>query len=347
MTKKPGRSFLRILLVLALFIGGAGFWLYKMVYLSNVELGAKRSEFFFVHTGWTYTDVVNALEEHKVIKNRRSFEWVAKLKKYDKNIKPGRYRILENMSNRSLVNLLRSGEQEPVHFTLNAVHTKEQLASRVGGKLEADSSALLHLLNDDVFLSKYGMNTNTILTLFIPQTYELLWVTTPEEFIERNAKEYKKFWTEERKAKAKAIGLSQTEVIILASIVQEEQSRFDDEKPVIAGVYLNRLRDHMPLQSDPTVRYALGDFMVSRVLSEDLKTESPYNTYLHTGLPPGPICFPEVSSIDAVLNHQKNKYIYMCAEFGTGRHNFAVDFEQHKINAKRYREALDANGIRR
>jgi len=347
MTTQTRKPYLTVLLVLGILLLGAGFWLYRMVYLPNVELGTRHSEYFYVHTGWTYTDVVNSLVEKKIIKSRGSFEWMAKLKKYDQNIKPGRYRILESMSNRALINVLHKGDQEPVHFTLNAVHSKQQLASRVGGKLEADSLALLQMLNDDVYLSRFGMNSNTILTLFIPETYEFYWTTSAEEFMDRMAKEYKKFWTEERKSKARAVGLSQTEVITLASIVQEEQSRFDDEKPIIAGVYLNRLRDHMPLQSDPTVRYAIGDFTVNRILTEDLRTESPYNTYLHTGLPPGPICFPETSSVDAVLNRQKSKYLYMCAEFGTGRHNFAENFEQHKVNAKRYREALDNAGIKR
>jgi UPF0755 protein len=191
------------------------------------------------------------------------------------------------------------------------------------------------------------MNANTILSLFVPETYEFYWTTSAESFMERMAKEYKKFWNDERKAKAKEIGLSQTEVVTLASIVQEEQSRFDEEKPVIAGVYMNRLKEHMPLQSDPTIRFALGDFTVNRVLSEDLRTPSLYNTYLHTGLPPGPICFPEPSSVDAVLNYKKHHYIYMCAEFGTGHHHFAETFEQHKINAQRYRDALDKNGIKR
>jgi UPF0755 protein len=347
MTTKSHKPLFRILLVAGLLLGGGGLWFYRIVYLSNVELGAKHSEYFYVHTGWTYADVLNSLEEHKIIKSRSSFDWVSKLKKYDKNIKPGRYRILENMSNRALINMLRKGEQEPVHFTLNAVHSKQQLASRVGGKLEADSLVLLHMLNDDAYLSRFGMNSNTILTLFVPETYEFYWTTSAEEFMDRMAKEYKKFWTDDRKSRAHSIGLSQTEVITLASIVQEEQSRYDDEKPVIAGVYLNRIHDHMPLQSDPTVRFVLGDYTVNRILSEDLHIESPYNTYLHTGLPPGPICFPEASSVDAVLNHQKHKYLYMCAEFGTGRHNFAETFEQHKANARRYREALDEAGIKR
>ncbi len=347
MASKKGKFVLVICFLLAMVLAGGGLWFYSLVYRSNVELGERHSEFFYIRSNWSYTDVLNDLADKKFIKNRNSFDWVARLKKYDKEVKPGRYRILENMSNSALVNMLRRGDQEPVRFTLNAIHTKEQLASRVGGKLEADSVALLNMLNNDAFLSKYGMNSNTILSLFIPNTYQFNWTSSAEDFMERMAKEYKKFWNEERRLKAKTIGLSQTEVIILASIIQEEQSRYDDEKPVIAGLYLNRLREQMPLQSDPTIRYALGDYTVNRILSEDLKIASPYNTYLHKGLPPGPICFPEVSSIDAVLNFRKTNYLYMCAEFGTGRHDFASTFEQHKQNAQRYRDALDKNGIKR
>jgi UPF0755 protein len=338
---------LPVLFVLAIILAASAFWVYRMIYLGNVELDGKRSEFFYIHSYWDYDRVANELVGQKFIKSRSSFDWVAKMKKYKDHVKPGRYRIIEHMSNSTLINMLRKGEQEPVHFTFNAVHTKEQLASRVGGKLEADSVSLLRMLNDDAYLSRFGMNSNTALSLFIPATYEFYWTTPAEIFMERMAKEYKKFWTDERKNKAKSIGLSQTQVITLASIVQEEQSRYDDEKSTIAGVYINRLHEGMPLQSDPTVRYALGKFNVSRILSGDLKTESPYNTYLHAGLPPGPISFPDASSVDAVLNYKKHKYIYMCADFSTGRHNFSETFAQHKIFAQRYREALDRNGILR
>jgi UPF0755 protein len=336
-----------ILLLLAAVVAGGGFWLFRMIYLSNVELDGKKVEYFYIHTGWNYEDVLKALEDKKLIKSKRTFEWVAKLKKYDRQVKPGRYRITEGMSNSSLVNLLRKGDQEPVHFTLNAVRTKEQLASRVGGKLEADSTALLNMLNDDAFLNRYGMNAADVMSLFIPDTYEFMWTSTAEQFMDRMAKEYKKFWTDDRKAKAKAIDMTQSEVMTLASIVQEEQTRFDDERSTIAGLYINRLHERMPLQSDPTVRYAIGDFSKNRFYDNDLKIDSPYNTYKHRGLPPGPICFPEASSVDAVLNYKKHNYIYMCAEYGTGRHLFAETYDQHEANAKRYHEALDKAGIKR
>jgi UPF0755 protein len=347
MAGQTNKTLRYLVFALLLVLLGFAFWLYRIVYVDNVDLANRRAEYFFIHTGWTYPDVLNGLVEGKFIRNRQSFEWVAKLKKYEKFVKPGRYHIQDNMSNSALINLLKKGDTDPVHFTFNLVHSKTQLASRVGGKLEVDSVDLLNKLNDDAFLSRYGFNSNNILGMFIPNTYSFPWTTTTTAFLDEMAKEYRKFWTEERKAKAKLMGLGQTEVITLASIVQEEQNRYDDEKPIIAGVYMNRLKTKMPLQSDPTVRFALGDYSLNRILSSDLKTESPYNTYHHTGLPPGPICFPDASSVDAVLNYKKHKFVYMCAEFGTGRHNFSETFEQHKVYAQRYREALDRNGIKR
>jgi UPF0755 protein len=252
------------------------------------------------------------------------------------------------MGNNELVNLLRAGIQEPVKIFFEGIRTKDQLITRVCIRLEADSSEMRDKLNDDGYLSKYGLNKNTALTLFIPDTYEFFWNTSVDEFITKMAAEYKKFWTEERKAKARKIGLSQSEVAILASIVQSEQWRFDDEKPIIAGLYLNRLRSEMPLQSDPTLIYAGGDFSISRVLNIDKKIDSPYNTYMHTGLPPGVICLPERSSIDAVLNYQENDYIYMCAKDDfSGRHYFAKTYDQHCIYATKYREALNKRNINR
>ncbi|MFI5149549.1 MAG: endolytic transglycosylase MltG [Bacteroidia bacterium] len=335
-----------VFLILAGLVVCAGAWLYYMIYMGNVELGNKKVEYFYVRSTWKYEDVVNALEEKKLIKSRSSFEWVAKLKKYKQQVKPGRYRLTESMSNSSLVNMLRRGDQDPVHFTLNAVRTKEQLASRVGGKLEADSITLLHLLNDDGYLNRFGMTSANIMSLFIPETYEFMWTSTPEQFMDRMAKEYKKFWTDDRKERAKAIDLSQSQVMILASIVQEEQTRFPEERPMIAGVYMNRLREHMRLQSDPTFRYALGEFDKNRFSDSDTKVDSPYNTYLHKGLPPGPICFPDAASVDAVLNYKKHNYLYFCAEYGTGHHLFAVTYDEHEANARKYHEALDKAGIK-
>jgi UPF0755 protein len=329
--------------------GAGGYIVYKWIYGSNVDLDGKKSVVVFIPTGSDYDRVVEILNEQHIIKDQKSFDWVAKEKKYRESVKPGRYRVLAGMSNSDLINMLRSGNQEPVTLTFNNIRTKAQLAGRVGAKLEADSNALLKMLNDPDYLrDKFGMTADNIISMFIPNTYEFYWNTDGEEFMKRMAKEYRNFWTPERKNKAKQANLTQTQVAILASIVQEEQNRFNDEKQVIAGLYLNRIRKDMPLQSDPTVRYALGDFTITRILNADLQVDSPYNTYKYPGLPPGPICIPEISSLDAVLNYDHNEYIYMCAkEDFSGHHNFSKTLQQHLVYAKKYQQALNSRNIKR
>jgi UPF0755 protein len=339
----------RILLIIGivvLLLGGAGAWWFWNVYNKpNVHTLNNDPAFLYIPTGSTMDDLKALLIDKKLIDDTASFNMIANLKKFD-TPKPGRYRIKNGMSNRELVNLLRSGNQEPIQFTFNNIRTKEQLAGRVGAKLEADSTSFLFLLNDAGFLNKYGLTSQTVLTLFIPNTYEMNWNTNEEAFFERMAKEYKTFWTEERKQKAANLNLSQSEVTILASIVEAEQTQYADERPTIAGLYLNRMRQGIALQSDPTVIYAVGDFSIKRVLNRHLEYESPYNTYKHTGLPPGPIRIPESASVDAVLNYTKSDYIYMCAEYGTGHHNFTSSYDQHLKNARMYQAALDKAKIK-
>ncbi|HEU4717602.1 MAG TPA: endolytic transglycosylase MltG [Bacteroidia bacterium] len=333
-------------LVLLVLAGAGGYWFYRIYFEPNVHTPDHKPEFIYIHTGSDMQDLMLQLQENKIVDDTSSFAEIARLKKFSAP-KPGRYRIRDGMSNRDLVNLLRSGEQEPVEVTFNNIRTKEQLAGRVGGKLEADSAHFLLLLNDPGFTAKFGLTTDNIMTMFIPNTYQFFWNTNEEQFIDRMAQEYKKFWTDDRKAKARAAGLSQSESIILASIVESEQSRFADELPVIAGLYINRLHKGIALQSDPTIIYALGDFSIQRVTNADLDINSPYNTYLHTGLPPGPIRIPESATVDAVLNYNHNNYLYMCAEFGTGRHRFTDDYNQHLKNAREYQAALNKANIRR
>ncbi|TND06557.1 MAG: UPF0755 protein [Bacteroidetes bacterium] len=333
-------------IVTLLAAGAGGWWFWDSYYKPNVDLHGKRSEFLYVRTGWTMTELEGYLVDQKIIKDENSFREIAKLKKFTE-IKPGRYRLRDGMSNRELVNMLRAGLQEPVDFTFNGIRTKEQLVSRVSRKIEADSAALFYMLNDNTFLSSYGFTNHTVMTMFIPDTYEMNWNTSAEQFMERMAKEYKAFWTEERKAKCKITTLTQSQAVILASIVQGEQTRDNEEKKIIAGLYLNRLRIKMPLQSDPTLIFALGDFTVRRVLNGDKEIDSPYNTYLHTGLPPGPISIPDISSVDAVLNFKKTNYLYMCAEYGTGHHNFTKDYNEHLKNAKAFQDALNKANINR
>lgn len=350
MSKKKS-SFLKKIIVsifiLLLLVGGVGgYWAYKNLYQPNINLGDKKSAIIYIPTGSDFNDVTRILEENNLLKNRNSFEWLAEKKKYKNAIKPGKYRVLAKMSNNALINLLRAGIQEPVEINFNGLYTIDQLVSRVGRRIEADSLDLSKALHDNSFLSKYGFNSDNIQAMFIPDSYEFFWNTSVDQFFDRMAKEYKTFWTEERKKKAKELGYTQTEISILASIVQGEQCCDNKEKKTIAGLYINRLKKDMPLQSDPTVIYAIGNFNIQRVSTEQTRVSSPYNTYINKGLPPGPIGFVQRSSIDAVLNYESSDYIYMCAkEDLSGKHYFAKSYDQHCIYAKRYRDALNNKGI--
>ncbi len=352
MAKKKNKFLLKKTLqafFILLVLGGAvgGYYAYKTIYQPNVNLGDKKSQIIYIPTGSKFEDVERILIDNNILKNVSTFEWLAEKKKYKNLIKPGKYRILAKMNNNALVNLLRAGLQEPVEINFNGLHTVDQFISRVGRRIEADSLALRQAIADNGYVSKYGFNSDNIQLLFIPNTYEFKWNTSVDEFFDRMAKEYKTFWTEARRKKAKAIGFSQNEVTTLASVVQAEQCCDNDEKKIIAGLYINRIKINMPLQSDPTVIFAIGDFTIQRVYNEQKKTDSPYNTYVNKGLPPGPIGFAQGSSIDAVLNYTKSDYIYMCAkEDLSGKHYFAKTYEQHQIYAKKYHDALDSKGIR-
>lgn len=336
-----------IVLIGLLLCAYFGYDMYKRVYQPNVTLEHAQEDYFYIYSTYEFPDVVNDLYEKGYIINRESFEWVAEKKSnFKNNIKPGRYKLKDGMSNNELVDLLRSGEQEPVKVTFNNVRTKEQLAGKITKQLECDSLEVLDLLNDAQFAAKYGFNTTTILTLFLPNSYEFYWNTSAEQAIQRMADEYKKYWTEERKAKAKKLNLSQSEVAILASIVQAEQSVHGDERPKVAGLYINRLRKGMLLQSDPTIVYGLGDFTIRRVLNKHKEVNTPYNTYIHPGLPPGPINLPSIKSLDAVLNYEDHDYIYMCAkEDFSGYHNFAKTYDQHRVYARKYQNELNKRKI--
>jgi UPF0755 protein len=351
---KKGISFtakiiISVILIVSVAVGYYVYDKYKAIYMPNVFLKAKKSEYLFIPTGSTIQDVSNILFENGLIMNKTTFEWVAEQKNYKNHVYPGRYKINNLMSNNKLIDLLRSGEQEPLMITFNNLRTKEQLCSRISSHLEADSLSLINLISDKEFLSqKYGMTPVNILTMFIPNTYEFYWNMSAEQFLDRMALEYKAYWTDERKEKARKAGLSQTEVSVLASIVQAEQSRHHDEKPIIAGLYLNRIKKGMMLQSDPTLVYAHGDFSIKRVLNVHKEIDSPYNTYKYAGLPPGPINLPEISSLNAVLDHQKNDYIFMCAKDDfSGYHYFSKSYDQHLTYARRYQAALNKRNIMR
>ncbi|MFQ5335309.1 MAG: endolytic transglycosylase MltG [Flavobacteriales bacterium] len=337
-------SFLIVILISAAFFARH---FYKVIYQPNVVISGKKSAFFYIPTGSDAHDVANLLYEGNYILNRNSFEWLMQKKNYFNHVHPGRYKLKNGMSNNELINMLRSGQQLPLRITLHNFRFKEALAGKVGALLEADSASIIALLTDAAFAGRYGFNTESIMTMFIPDTYEFLWNTSAEEFLQRIAEEYKKFWTEKRLRQARALGLQQSEVSILAGIVQKETAHAD-EMPVVAGVYLNRLKKGMLLQADPTVVFAVGDFSIRRVLNVHKEVDSPYNTYKYSGLPPGPICMATKTAIDAVLNAGKHHYLYFCAkEDFSGYHNFAKTYAQHRINARKYQAALNKRRIYR
>ncbi|MFN3874900.1 MAG: endolytic transglycosylase MltG, partial [Flavobacteriales bacterium] len=262
-------------------------------------------------------------------------------------VKPGRYRVHRGMSLRAIARMLHAGLQEPVRVTFSNVDHLHELAGRLGRALEPDSIAFLKAFLDPDLQRAAGLDEATMISLFLPNTYELWWTTAPERFIERMRQEHGAFWNADRRAKAQALSLTPAEVSTLASIVQAETVKMDDA-PKIAGVYLNRLRIGMPLQADPTLKFALGADSVQRILHRDKAVDSPYNTYRHAGLPPGPINMPEPRFIDAVLNAAKHDYLYFCARDDlSGYSDFARTYEQHLVNARRYQKALNQRKIYR
>lgn len=326
-------------IALALFITYFG---YRKIYKPNVRIEQQAQQtYLYIHTGATFEQVLSSLTNCNYLCDVKSFEWMSVKMNYPSHIKAGRYLLKNGMGNRKLITMLRAGIQVPVKVVIPNVRFKRKLAFEISRQIEADSLVILRLLGDDNFLNQYGFNGRTILAMFIPNTYEFYWNTLPPELFGKMHSAYQKFWNESRMKKCESIGMSQLEVSILASIIEEETHK-NDEKSIIAGVYINRLNKNMMLQADPTVRFARGNFGIKRVLAKDISIDSPYNTYLNTGLPPGPICIPSIVSIDAVLNYQKHEYLYMCAkEDFSGYHNFARTLEQHNRNAQRYQRALN------
>lgn len=260
--------------------------------------------------------------------------------------KTGHYEITASMSTIKAYCRIKNGLQTPVRLIINNARTTAQLSGRLARQLMMDSTKIYDALTDSSICAKYGYNPQTIIAMFIPNTYEVYWNMDANNLLDRMHKEYNKFWDEKKLNKAKEIGMTPLEVATLASIVEEETA-VNDEKPVIAGLYINRLNKGMPLQADPTVKFALGDFTLKRILKTHLETDSPYNTYKVVGLPPGPIRMPSITGLNSVLNYQKNDYLYMCAkEDFSGRHNFATTMQQHLANARKYQKALNMKGIR-
>ena len=303
------------------------------------------SRYFYIRSGEaTLPEVMNGLQSQGILSSTGLFSMLASRSDYSTHIRPGRYKITRGMSQFEVFRMLRNGRQEPVKLVINKLRTPEDFARFAGKQLEADSTAIMAFMRNPDSVGKYGLNTDNIMTLVIPDTYQFFWNISASGFFRRLDKEHERFWSKERLDKAAALGLQPEEVYILASIVEEETNKLD-EKPRIAAVYLNRMKKGMNLGADPTVKFALRDFGLKRILFKhiDAAAASPYNTYRHNGLPPGPICTPSAKTIDAVLAAEQNDYLFFCArpDF-SGYHAFAATDKEHMQNAKAYQAFLDS-----
>jgi UPF0755 protein len=331
--------------LLFLLVGFTGYNYYQKIFGKSVV----KDTVLLVFSGDSLMDIHDKIS--KISKDIDGFLWVAEKKGFTKP-KSGRYVLNENMSNNDLVNLLRSGNQTPIKLSFNNQDTLEKLAGRVAQQLETDSISLLNAFKDSLFLSKNNLTKKSVLQIFVPNSYQFYWNTSPKKFRDKIFKEYKRFWNPSRRRKAAKLNLSVAEVITLASIVQKETSK-EIERPIVAGLYLNRLKKDWPLQADPTIIYCIKEnkgqnYKVKRVLNTDLEINSPYNTYKNKGLPPTLIGMPDISSIDGVLNAQKHNYFYMCVNVEKlGYHSFTRSLSQHNKNASKYHKWLDKQRIRK
>ncbi|MFD0750310.1 endolytic transglycosylase MltG [Mucilaginibacter calamicampi] len=350
MTKKASagsslKKFVIALVIIVIVALGGTVLFYYLKYFGPSVTG--NEEYLYIHTGEDFNSVYKTIRDKEIVKDSTNFLWAAQNMKYPGRVKPGRYKLKQGMSNRSLINMLASGTQEPVTFAFHSIRLKEQFAAFASNKLEPDSTSILRLLDSADFVKQYGFTTDNVYVAFMPDSYEIYWNTTPEKLFKKMYTHYENFWTKERKDKAAQLNLTPAQVSILASIVDAEALK-DDEMPTIAGLYLNRLKKGMKLESDPTVIFALKDFTIQRVLNRYLSVPSPYNTYANKGLPPGPIMMPSVNAVKAVLNYKPSNYIYMCAkEDFSGYHNFADNVSDHNKNAAKFRKALDERNIKR
>ena len=297
--------------------------------------------------GGTFQELQQLLGEEYIATDLVSFSFLAKLKDLDTQLKPGRYLLTPDMTNMELINLLRSGRQTPVNLTFSNARLLSQVPKKLVQNLEIDSAQMATLMLSDTTPGHFGFEPHTFISMFIPNTYQVYWTATPKEILDRLKREYDNFWTEERLQKAKNLGMTKEEVSTLASIVQSETNDMA-EAPKVAGLYINRLQRGYKLQADPTLKFALGDFSIRRVLNRHKEIESPYNTYKYYGLPPGPICMPSIAAVESVLNYEEHNYLYMCASADfSGKHIFAKSLREHNINAAKLHRALNKRKIYR
>lgn len=334
------------MIVFTIFLSSFSFYTYQLIYSPNLLID-QPDRYLPISKNTTFKDLQNVLYDEDIVNDLVAFSFLARIKKYDLNIKPGMYLLKSNMNNRDALNLLKSGSQVPIDITFNGVRKLDELPGIVGPQVDFDSTDLAEFLGNKDLAMKYEFDSLSFISMFIPNTYEVYWTLSPEDFVKRMNREYKRFWNEDRMNQARELGLSPLEVSILASIVEKEVSKIE-ELPIVAGLYINRLKRNIHLQADPTLVFASGDFGIHRVLNKHKEIDSPYNTYKYRGLPPGPICMPEISSIDAVLNYKKHNFLYMCAKDDfSGYHVFARTLREHNINAAKFQRALNRERIYR
>jgi UPF0755 protein len=327
-----------IVSILALIIFGGGFVGYKVF---GPTVNAPEKKYFYIKTGATYSDVKKDLLFEKIITGEFWFNETAKRLSYNTLIKAGRYDIKNGMSLFNLVRMLRAGNQSPVNLVITKLRIKEDLAAKIAANFECDSLSMISFLNSEDSIKKFNLDSNTLMTAVIPNTYSILWNTSPAKIFKKLYTDQQKFWTEERVKKAAALNFTPAQVYTLASIVEEE-TNMPEDRGKVASVYLNRIETGMKLEADPTVKFAMKDFGLKRILYKHLTYPSPYNTYQNLGLPPGPICTPSIKTIDAVLNAPQTNYIFFVAKPDfSGYSNFAATYNEHMVFAKAYQQALD------
>lgn len=341
--KKSNTKIILAVIVIIFAIGGYyAASLYKVYFAPNTS---GKGAYLYIKTGANIESVYQEIKSKDLLKDVGTFSEAAAKMDLIPHLKPGRYRLTKGMTNRTLINMIKAGNQDPIKLKFHDIRKKDDFAGYLAKNFEADSTAFIKVLDSAALIEKYGFTTDNSYTMFIPNTYDMYWNISPLEFFDRMQKEYVKFWNPQRLKKAADLKMSPQQVTILASIVDGE-ALYDKEMPIIAGLYLNRLNRGILLQADPTVIFANNDFTVKRVTNALLRVDSKYNTYKYLGLPPGPIMMPSINAIDAVLNHQQNNYIYMCAkEDFSGYHAFAETKAQHEINANKYRAALNKRKI--
>ncbi|MCK9163307.1 MAG: endolytic transglycosylase MltG [Bacteroidales bacterium] len=313
--------------------------MFTIYFLSSTVDILEDKVYLYIEPNTQRSEIVSSIESQNIIINSVAFKFYSTIFNYNK-VYSGRYELKKGMRVGQLVKKLSRGNQAPLNLIIGKSRTKENFSENISKELALTKKDLLNKMNDNKFLKEFGVDSSTVISLFIPNTYEVYWNISAEEFIIRMFKEQEKFW-KKREERLKEIGYNKLEVMTIASIVEEETNK-NDEKPIVAAVYINRLKKGMPLQADPTVKFAIGDFTIKRIIGSMLGVNSPYNTYQNTGLPPSPICIPSISSIDAVLNYAKNDYIFFCAkEDFSGYHNFSSDVQEHYSNARKYHQALN------